>query len=308
MTVTALSIFLASTVASLSLDCLLHPLDTIKTRIQSREYVGSFRGPRTGILGDTRILRGLYQGLGPVLVTSFPSAGVFFFTYESIRTRLAFASEGQSKPTNSTLILSDICASSVAEVAACLIYAPTELLKQNAQVALSPSTKTPTLVNGQQLSTSPGGTLAAVLKGVGGPTKLWKGYWALLAHNLPWTIIQMPLYEALKRQMSRSGSQTKKHDTFEIVAKSSLSAAISGGITGFLTAPLDVIKTRVNLDSYERGSSGRKRAVKAMQNIIKAEGLRGLYRGCGINSFMAVVGSGLYFGLYEGGKQWLGDE
>lgn len=93
MTVTALSIFLvsllrfsiatesrliiskqASTVASLSLDCLLHPLDTIKTRIQSREYVGAFRGSKTNsLLSDRRILRGLYQGLGPVLVTSFPS-------------------------------------------------------------------------------------------------------------------------------------------------------------------------------------------------------------------------------------------
>ncbi|KAJ5760414.1 mitochondrial carrier domain-containing protein [Penicillium odoratum] len=73
MPVTALSIFLASTVAQLSLDCLLHPLDTIKTRIQSREYVGSPGSSRISVLGDKKILRGLYQGLGPVLVTSFPS-------------------------------------------------------------------------------------------------------------------------------------------------------------------------------------------------------------------------------------------
>lgn len=232
---------------------------------------------------------------------------MFFFTYESIRSRLALASKGPA-PSNSTLILSDICASSVAEVAACLIYAPTELLKQNAQVALSPLTNTPSLVTRQQPSTSRGASLAALLKSVGGPTKLWKGYWALLAHNLPWTLIQMPVYEALKRQMSRSGSQTKKNGTFEIMANASICAAISGGITGFLTAPLDVIKTRVNLDSSEQGSSGRNRVVRATQNIIKAEGLRGLYRGCGINSFMAVFGCGLYFGLYEGGKQWLGDD
>ncbi|KAJ6010952.1 mitochondrial carrier domain-containing protein [Penicillium sp. IBT 35674x] len=307
MTVTALSIFLASTVASLSLDCLLHPLDTIKTRIQSREYVGSLRGPKTSFLGDTRILRGLYQGIGPVLVTSFPSAGVFFFTYENIRSRLALASSGPG-PTDSTLVLSDMCASSVAEVAACLIYAPTELLKQNAQVTLSPSTKMPSLAIHHQPSTSGGRTLAAVLKSIGGPTKLWKGYWALLAHNLPWTLIQMPVYEALRRHMPRSELQTKKNSTFEIMVNASICAAISGGVTGFLTAPLDVIKTRVNLETSEQASSGGKRVMRATQKIIKAEGLRGLYRGCGINSFMAVFGCGLYFGLYEGGKQWLADD
>lgn len=215
---------------------------------------------------------------------------------------------GGPEQTNYALILSDIYASSVAEVAACLIYAPTELLKQNAQVALSPSAKRPPSAAHQQPHISRGATLAAVLKSVGGPTKLWKGYWALLAHNLPWTLIQMPVYEALKRKMSPAGSQTKRNSTFEIMANSSLCAAISGGITGFLTAPLDVIKTRVNLDSFEQESSGRKRVVRATQNIIKAEGLRGLYRGCGINSFMAVFGCGLYFGLYEGGKQWLGED
>ncbi|KAJ5918704.1 mitochondrial carrier domain-containing protein [Penicillium verhagenii] len=300
MPVTALSIFLASTVASLSLDCLLHPLDTIKTRIQSPEFVGTLRGSRTSILSDTKILRGLYQGLGPVLVTSFPSAGVFFYTYENIRTKLAFASDDQSQPTSSTLVLSDISASCVAEIAACLIYAPTELLKQNAQIAFSPSTKSPTLQTSRQHPSASRGTAVSVLlKNIGGPTQLWKGYWALLAHNLPWVVIQMPLYEALRRYMSRSGSQTKKKDTFETVMNASLSAALAGGITGLSTAPMDVIKTRVNLDSSDQ-KSGRKGVIKATQGILKTEGLRGLYRGCGINTFMAVVGSGLYFGLYEG--------
>jgi hypothetical protein len=181
-------------------------------------------------------------------------------------------------------------------------------LKQNAQSALSQPTKSSSSSTSQQQSISPGRTLAAVVKAVGGPTKLWRGYWALLAHNLPWTIIQMPLYEFLKRHISRSESQTKKNGTSEIMANSGLCAAISGGITGLLTAPLDVIKTRVNLDSSEQESTGRKRVVRATRNIINTEGLRGLYRGCGINSFMAVVGCGLYFGLYEGGKQWLSDD
>lgn len=108
--------------------------------------------------------------------------------------------------------------------------------------------------------------------------------------------------------MPRSESQAKKNSTFGIMANASICAAISGGITGFVTAPLDVIKTRVNLDSSEQAPSGSKRVVRATQSIIKAEGLRGLYRGCGINSFMAIFGCGLYFGLYEGGKQWLGDD
>ncbi|KAJ5094405.1 mitochondrial carrier domain-containing protein [Penicillium angulare] len=316
MPTTALSIFVASTVASLSLDCLLHPLDTIKTRIQSREYNLPSRGTKL----NARALKGLYQGLGPVLVTSFPGAAVFFFAYEGTQSKIASTANNELSP--STVVLTDISASCIAEVAACFIYAPTEMLKQNAQVAMPASNtiSSSMTLSHQKPEALPRETLMRSFKNMGEARTLWRGYWALLAHNLPWTLIQMPLYEALRRYIfcskpqiknhsseNEDSSYYKKHDSLDLVINSGLSAAVAGGVTGVLTAPMDILKTRVNLDVSDKKSSGTKRVMKAAQDIIKTEGLRGLYRGCAINSFMAVVGSGLYFALYEGGKQWLGE-
>ncbi|KAJ5266836.1 mitochondrial carrier domain-containing protein [Penicillium angulare] len=276
--------------------------------------------PSQGTKLNARALKGLYQGLGPVLVTSFPGAAVFFFAYEGTQSKIASAANSEAGLSPSALVLTDISASCIAEVAACFIYAPTEMLKQNAQVAMPPPATISSSMPRQKPEALPRESLIRSFKNISDSRTLWRGYWALLAHNLPWTLIQMPLYEALRRYMFCSKPQTKtcstkneessyykRNDSFKIAINSGLSAAVAGGVTGVLTAPMDIIKTRVNLDVSDQKSSGTKRVMKAAQTIIKTEGLRGLYRGCAINSFMAVVGSGLYFALYEGGKQWLGD-
>lgn len=93
-------------------------------------------------------------------------------------------------------------------------------------------------------------------------------YFALLAHHLPYTAIQMPLYEALKGHVAQSAitkrfllpsDKSPDRKNSQVVGSAtiaSVSGAISGGIAAVLTAPTDMLKTRVNLDASEASSAG----------------------------------------------------
>ena len=63
--------------AGMSVDLVLFPIDTLKTRLQSP---GRFAG--------RNIWRGLFQGISPALFVSGPNAAVFFYTYEHMKVYL----------------------------------------------------------------------------------------------------------------------------------------------------------------------------------------------------------------------------
>ncbi|RKP12458.1 S-adenosylmethionine transporter [Piptocephalis cylindrospora] len=100
---------LAGGMAGLTVDVVLFPLDTIKTRLQAQ---GGFR--RAGGF------KGVYSGLASTATGSIPSAAIFFLVYEQFR--------GDS-------LFSHMLASSLAETASCLIRVPTEVVKQRAQTS-----------------------------------------------------------------------------------------------------------------------------------------------------------------------------
>jgi hypothetical protein len=155
------------------------------------------------------------------------------------------------------------------------------------------------------------------------PRQLWSGYPALVAHSLPASAIQMPLYEALRQRITdyrfgdRDG-ETKALRDYEVKQVdltlreasivAAISAAVAGGIASILTAPMDMVRTRIMLDAPDTNASQKKRIANAVREILRVDGPKGLYRGCAFNSVMIAVGSGLYFGLYEGTKRWLNSD
>ncbi|KAI9004397.1 solute carrier family 25, member 32b [Hyaloraphidium curvatum] len=76
----------------------------------------------------------------------------------------------------------------------------------------------------------------------------------------------------------------------------------AGAISTLLLHPLDLIKTRLQIDS---SSSRRQRiggTMRAIRSVLAAEGSRGLYQGFSPNVVGAAVSWGVYFGWYEYAK------
>ncbi|EPQ31972.1 uncharacterized protein PFL1_00170 [Pseudozyma flocculosa PF-1] len=114
----------AGALAAFSVDLLIYPLDTLKTRLQAPDYATRFPAGRG-------LYSGLYQGVGSVIVATLPAAGIFFTTYEHSKSALA----GPSSPLhNAPAGLSHLLASSTAELVSCLVLTPAEVIKQRAQV------------------------------------------------------------------------------------------------------------------------------------------------------------------------------
>jgi hypothetical protein len=130
----------------------------------------------------------------------------------------------------------------------------------------------------------------------------------------------------------------KKKGTFtgrlgETAWITAVSAGTAGSIAALITTPVDVVKTRVMLSAAGENSEGeaKKKIEKARQQgqslkslasekavtkksgftvareVVQESGIRGLFRGGSLRATWTALGSGLYLGVYESGRVWLGE-
>ena len=81
---------------------------------------------------------------------------------------------------------------------------------------------------------------------------------------------------------------------------SMISGLFSGSLAKLITHPLDTIKARVQVES-----KSKEKIFSTLKNILKNEGIKGLYRGVGISVLGSIPGCVIYFGSYEYAKKHL---
>ena len=158
------------------------------------------------------------------------------------------------------------------------------------------------------------------------PTKLFRGYTALAARNLPFTGLQFPAFEYLKGfLLDRRKAQQRGKPVDGILERAwitAVSAGLAGSGAAWITTPIDVVKTRIMLAAGEdaRASSLdpdkdqikqrqlRKGGFEVGREVLKSEGVKGLFRGAALRAGWTAIGSGLYLGCYEGGRFYLEDQ
>ncbi|KAF1837245.1 mitochondrial carrier [Decorospora gaudefroyi] len=308
-------ILIAGAIAAFTVDLLVYPLDTLKTRIQSPDYATLYTNTRTGTL-NPGLFRGLYQGVGSVIVATLPSSGAFFTTYEHTKSILTRLNTTTSNTTIVPLPLLHATASSLAELVSCAILTPAEVIKQNAQMVSSGS---PT-----------NATLQTLSKFRSNPLALWRGYTALAGRNLPFTAMQFPMFERLKVAIRewRDARGKTRGGLVESAWITAVSAGSAGAVAAVVTTPIDVVKTRIMLGAVEhgakpseegavvdaqgkeatsvRGNGYRKKSGwQVGREIVDEKGFRGLWRGGALRGVWTFVGAGLYLGAYESGRVWL---
>lgn len=211
--------------------------------------------------------------------------------------------------------------SAVADLVACAITNPAEVLKQNAQVVHDALSK-----DSRLRSRSP--LLATVSQFSRRPSKLWAGYTVLAASHLPGTSLTFLLYEYLRTEWFEvsQGSIVVGAN----VKGSFYSGALASAVVSLLFVPVDVVKTRIRLaagtTSYARLPLPLKadirgipplarprrvssaNAVAVARGIYVQEGIRGLFRGGALTCVAAGLGGGLFLGCYDGLKVYFGEQ
>ncbi|KAF9969718.1 hypothetical protein BGZ73_007781 [Actinomortierella ambigua] len=273
---TWLQCMMAGGLAGTAVDTALFPLDTLKTRLQSKAGFAASGG-----------FRGVYSGLTSAVVGSAPGASMFFVTYETLKATLkTMMPEPQQEP------LVHMMSASGGEIAACFVRVPTEVIKQRMQT--------------KQFTTTSAAVRAVVAnEGLRG---FYRGYFSTVVREIPFTCIQFPLYESMKKNWARRTNR-RAVDAWE----AAICGSIAGGIAAGLTTPLDVIKTRLMLSQRAAqavvadGTAAAAAAnsayysgiVSTFRRIWVEEGPRALFSGIGPRVMWISIGGSIFLGVYE---------
>jgi solute carrier family 25 S-adenosylmethionine transporter 26 len=286
---------LAGALAGTTVDLSLFPLDTLKTRLQSSQGFFASGG-----------FRGIYRGVGSALVGSAPGAAFFFCTYEATKSFLSTSPTfQQAKSQKGAAAVEHMLAASAGEIAACAVRVPTEVVKQRAQAGQHGGSSLSSLLHILRQHNTVGV--------VGVWRELYRGWGITVMREVPFTILQFPMWEALKawgrERRVRTGSglfgDVSVHPVHaggghkgEVVgevsaAESALYGSISGGVAAGVTTPLDVLKTRVML-SAQRESMG-----SLVRTILKENGIRPFFAGIGPRVMWISAGGAIFLGSYQ---------
>ena len=245
--------FIAGGAAGLVVDVTCFPLDTFKTRLQGKEGFQSLGG-----------FRQLYKGIGPVIIGSIPHAALFFCTYDLLKDVAC-----QTAFTGPESVV-HMAAGCLGESVASLVGVPVEVVKQRRQVS----------------STSSWMIAQRIWKAEGG-RGFYRGLQTTLSREIPFCLVQMPIWEWLKKQWSLVAERKLRAE------ESALCGAGGGVVAAVITNPMDVVKTRIML------SEGKEGASQVLRTIYKQEGLGGLFAGVVPRTVWVILGSIIFFGVYE---------
>ena len=248
--------------AGIGVDLALLPLDTIKTRLQSE----------SGFLKSGGFSR-LWAGLGPVAAGSGPGAAIFFLAYEGSKSKIF------SKLTDKQVYI-HMMSASLAEVAACSVRVPVEVIKQRLQVS-----------NSANLG---GNHIFRTILRTEGVRGLFRGFTTTVVREVPFSSIQFPLWEWFKRTWAQ-------HQNVDRVTpwQSSVCGAIAGGISAAITTPLDVAKTRIMLADSSSELAKKQSTVYALKVVFREKGFRGLWAGITPRVAWISIGGALFLGIYD---------
>lgn len=288
------NLILAGTLARTMSQVIVHPIDTIKTRLQVKTPVEKLMRWRTKIKAQTfsvslagrqmgkvqnvlyRGPRDIYLGVSGAAVATLGVGYLYFTTYHLVKREMEKRLRGTPYESSAPHVVS---ASAGAMVSA-VLRVPGDTVKHCVQAYLYPNC----WVGLRDIVTENG------LKG------LYRGFGPTLIRDVPEIAIQFTLYEALRRAVvERRGSS--RLTTYEHL----LLGGVAGSVAATCTMPLDYIKTVVQC--------GRREGIlQVLIGTLKTEGLGGLFKGMPARVSMTATMSACFFGLVEIWRQILEPE
>ncbi|CAM0152145.1 unnamed protein product [Urochloa decumbens] len=258
---------LAGGLASALSTSLLHPIDSMKTRVQAStlsflELISKL--PQIG-------LRGLYRGSIPAILGQFSSHGLRTGIFEA--SKLVLINVAPTLPEIQVQSMASFCST----VLGTAVRIPCEVLKQRLQAGIFNNV-------GEAII----GTLRQ-----DGPKGFFRGTGATLCREVPFYVAGMCLYAEAKK----AAQHVAKRDLepWEIVAV----GALSGGLAAVVTTPFDVMKTRMM--TAPPGTPVSMQTI--VSSILGNEGPLGLFKGAIPRFFWIAPLGAMNFAGYELAKK-----
>jgi len=273
----------AGGLSGLLADSLVHPIDTVRSRLQVQRGTGPNLLYRTTFGSARHIVttegaRALYKGFGSVAFFTLPAHGMYFAGYEYAKRHLRFGAEESP--------LSHFGAGIVADLSGALLWCPQDVIKQKMQVQENRRGEQRRYHNSFH-------AFRSVLseEGVRG---LYRGYVAALMVYAPMVGMHFMLYEAIKAKLAVWLHRLPK----ELPPALYLGAAmVSASTSAYGTTPLDVVKTRLQVQSAAEG--GYRGIWHGVTTIAREEGLRAFFKGSGARMLWLGPNAALGMLFYE---------
>ena len=127
---------------------------------------------------------------------------------------------------------------------------------------------------------------------------LFRGYRTTVLREIPFSLIQFPLWEFFKSTWSKTLSDGAPLSPWQ----SAICGSLAGGISASVTTPLDVAKTRIMLSEAGSEMAKRRSTVYAIRDVFRERGVSGLYSGVAPRTALISLGGFIFFGAYDKAK------
>lgn len=295
---------LAGSIAGVMEHSCFFPLDTIKTCLQSGRVKG-INGSR-GMIAFVRSngVGSLFRGLPAVVFGNVPAHASMFTTYELSKrwmSRIAARLQGRSEDRPGKLrnvnmgvfnsVVSPAVCGGLSTISHDVIATPIDVVKQRLQVGSYKGMRD---------------CIVTMLRNEG-LRSFYRSLPITLFMNIPQTGLFVLLNENIK---SLVGGREPRKDSLRQNTHNFAIAGVSGGVAGFITTPLDVIKTKLQTQACHVSRSETFRVVypsvkRAFFDTFRRQGIRGMYSGALARAFLIAPSYALCWGTYETVKNFL---
>jgi solute carrier family 25 S-adenosylmethionine transporter 26 len=295
----------ASALAAGCSKALLAPFDTIKTMQQQARNANGGISKSLSLMDTAKLIQSrprgfveLYAGLGVSVIGAMPSVGLYFGVYSYCKEKLipmfqeklthknnnVHSPFAMSKSGARTLAIASSAA--IGNTVASFSRVPYEVVKQKLQTGEFAST-----FEALKHMASTGGMRAFFPMG---------GVSIQMYRDIPYAIVTLLTYECLRDHWVNK--KRDKEATRNGPWRDMVSGGLAGGIGSFVTNPMDVIKTRLQVDSQLYRGDVWVCASKTLEEGGPAAFLRGSVP----RLIHKIPANAFFFVFYEGFRRLLG--
>jgi ornithine carrier protein len=294
-----------------------HPFDLTKVRLQAQvlDSEARFNGPMDCLVKTWKYegLKGLFRGLPAPVVGAMGEIATLFLSYSEIQDLIRRMNH---QSPDSTLTIPQLAvAGAGAGAVTSFILTPVELVKCKMQVQMIVPVAERQLVG-------PIGVLTSVIRNTGF-RGLWLGHTGTLLRESgggsAWFatkefVASLLLRHRLSKDKGHAVSLTSAKSTQLHSWESALSGACAGAMFNFVMFPADTVKSTMQTEEELRPvkvNPGGKSPAKSsflgtFQALYRAQGVKGLYAGCGITVARSIPSSAIIFLIYDGLNKYFG--